>query len=212
MALKRKDDNNINIEQKQFKDHIEAQVVFKNKDNTQEQRVEALEYLIQNQSVSHNLKLINLMFDENSVSDHIYIDIAFNSFHDIPKTDEDYDNFTKSLQSTNVYLRNIAIKYLQNSNEEATIFIEKLLRSSDKDIRIFAINILGDVQYDKSVEMLRYFLAQEDDINAMMTAVDYMGEIGSQEDIALLETLKIAHKDDPYVCFGVDTAIDRIKG
>jgi len=60
--------------------------------------------------------------------------------------------------------------------------------------------------------MLRYFLAQEDDVNAMMTAVDYMGEIGSMEDIPLLETLKVGHKDDPYVVFGVDMAINRIKG
>ena len=200
------------VEQKKWQNHIDAQVVFKDRTKSEDERVEALEYLIENQTVSHMLKLINMIFNENTVSDHIYIDIAFNSFHDVPKTDEDFDNFTKSLQSENVYLRNMAIKYLQESDEEASIFIDKLLKSDDKDIRIFAINILGDVKYDKSVDMLRYFLAQEDDINAMMTAVDYMGEIGSVEDIQLLETLKVAHKDNPYVLFGVDTAIERIKG
>ncbi|MEA3512748.1 MAG: HEAT repeat domain-containing protein [Campylobacterota bacterium] len=211
MALQ-KNTKEIKVEEIKFDNHIDAQLVFKDKSKTQEQRSEALEFLIKNKSVAHMLQLVNLMFTDNEVDDHLYIDMVFNSFHNVPKTDEDYSNFTKSLQSDNVYLRNMAIKYLQESNEEATIFIDRLLRSDDKDIRIFAINILGDVQYDKSIDMLRYFMAQEDDVNAMMTAVDYMGEIGSVEDIALLETLKIAHKDDPYVLFGVDTAIERIRG
>ena len=211
MALKRKTDD-VKIDIKVFENHIDAQVIFKDRTKSEDERVEALEYLIKNQTISHILKLSNTIFNENIVSDHLFIDMIFSSFHGKPKIDEDYDNFTISLQSNNVYLRNMAIKYLQESNEEATIFIEKLLRSSDKDIRIFAINILGDVKYEKSVDMLRYFLAQEGDINAMMTAVDYLGEVGSDQDIALLETLKVAHKDDPYVIFGVDTAISRIKG
>ena len=195
-----------------FKSHVEAQVVLKDLAKTQDERVEALEYLIETQDISHILKLTNLLFAQNRLEDHIYIDMVFGSFYGKSKSDEDYDNFTISLQSINVYLRNAAITYLQNSDEEAAVFIEKLLRSDNKDIRIFAINILGDVKYEKSVDMLRYFLAQEDDVNAMMTAVDYLGEIGSEEDIPLLETLKVAHKDDPYVMFGVNMAIDRIKG
>ena len=195
-----------------FKSHVEAQVVLKDVTKTQDERVEALEYLIETQNISHILKLANLLFAQNKIEDHIYIDMVFGSFYGKSKSDEDYDNLTISLQSINVYLRNAAITYLQNSDEEAAIFIEKLLRNKNKDIRIFAINILGDVKYEKSVDMLRYFLAQEDDVNAMMTAVDYLGEIGSEEDIPLLKTLKVAHKDDPYVMFGVDMAIDRIKG
>ena len=195
-----------------YKSHVEAQVVLKDENNTQDERVEALEYLIETQDISHILKLANLLFAQNKIEDHIYIDMVFGSFYGKTKSDEDYNNLTISLQSINVYLRNAAITYLQNSDEEAAIFIEKLLQSKNKDIRIFAINILGDVKYEKSVDMLRYFLAQEDDVNAMMTAVDYLGEIGSQEDIPLLKTLKVAHKDDPYVMFGVDMAIDRIKG
>ena len=210
MALKKKQ---IVQEQKSsFDDYLQAQIVFKDTNNSEYVRVEALEYLIKEQSINHMLKLVNMMFSENKLSDHIYIDMIFNSFHGKNKVDEDYDEFLKSLQSTNVYLRNMAIKYLQESNEEAAFFIEKLLKSDDKDIRIFALNILGDVKYDKSVDMLRYFLALEGDINVMMTAVDYLGEVGSAKDIALLEALKLEHKDNQYVVFGVDIAIDRIKG
>lgn len=195
-----------------FLDHIEAQVVFKDKSRNIDERVVALEYLIENQTILHMLKLTNMVFSENELSEHIFIDMIFNSFHNKSKIDEDYDELLKSLQSANVYLRNMAIKYLQESNEEAEFFIDKLLKNKDRDIRIFALNILGDIKYEKSIDMLRYFLAQEDDLNAIMTAVDYLGEVGSLEDIKLLEALKTEHQTNTYVVFGVDMAINRIKG
>ena len=46
----------------------------------------------------------------------------------------------------------------------------------------------------------------------MMTAVDYLGEIGTLEDIELLEAVKKEHSENPYVVFGVDVAINRIRG
>lgn len=211
MALKKKQTTQ-QIESKIFEDYIQAQIVFKDINNSEDLRVDALEFLISEQSINHMLKLTNMLFGENKIEDHIYIDIIFNSFHGKNKTDKDYDELLKTLQSTNVYLRNMAIKYLQESNEEAIFFIEKLLKNDDKDIRIFALNILGDVKYDKSVDILRYFLVLEKDINVIMTAVDYIGEIGSIDDIALLESLKLEHKDNQYLIFGVDLAIDKIKG
>ena len=210
MALTKRTVDKI-IKKNDFQNSMKAELIFTDFTKDEDERIEALEYLIESQTITCILRLINQTFTENIIKNHIYIDIAFNSFNNKKKVDGDYDNLMVSLQSNNVYLRNMAIKYLQESDEEATIFIEKLLKSSDKDIRIFAINILGDVKYEKSVDMLRYFLAHEDDINAMMTAVDYLGEIGSEDDIPLLETLKITHKDNYYVVFGVDTAISRIK-
>lgn len=195
-----------------YETHIEAQVAFKDRNKSQEERIEALEYLLANKSISHILRIANDLFALNNVEDHIFIDLIFSGFSGRKRDDEDFEQLFQTLKSDNVYLRNIAIKYLQESDEDAIEFIEKLLRNPDQDIRIFAINILGDVRYDKSVDILRYFIAQEGNINAMMTAVDYIGEIGSLEDIELLESLKLAHKENPYVLFGVDMAINRIKG
>jgi HEAT repeat protein len=171
-----------------------------------------LKYLLETQTIGHILKIFGNLFAQNIVKDHIYIDLAFSRFSYKEKTDDDFEQFFEMLKSDNVFLRNATIKYLQGDDEQAIVFIEKLLKNPDKDIRIFAINILGDVKYDKSVDMLRFFIAAEEDINAMMTAVDYLGEIGTIEDIALLESVKITHKDDPFVVFGVDMACERIKG
>lgn len=200
------------VELRKFDEFPQAQKVFEDNSFSIDERIEALEYILDHKEMYYVLKMLSRLFTNNSTDVHPLIDYAFANFQIRPKREEDFDEIFLMLKSEDAYLRNMAISFLQNSGEESIKFLEKLLENKDKDIRIFAINILGDVKYAKSVDILRYFLAQEDDINAMMTAVDYMGEIGTQEDIPLLETLKVTHKDDPYVCFGVDTAIDRIKG
>ena len=75
-----------------------------------------------------------------------------------------------------------------------------------------SINVLGDVNFPESRDMLVELLEDEEDINVAMTAVDYMGEIGEVEDIELLESLKERFKDDVYANFAVDGAIKMIKG
>lgn len=200
------------IKKHSYETHIEAQIAFKDRDKTQEERIEALEYLLANKSIAHILKIANDLFALNSLEEHIFIDVIFSGFSGRKRNDDDFEQLFQTLKSDNVYLRNIAITYLQESDEDAIEFIEKLLKNPDQDIRIFAINILGDVRYDKSVDILRYFIAQEGDVNAMMTAVDYIGEVGTIDDIELLESLKLVHKDNPYVLFGVDLAINRIHG
>lgn len=200
------------IEFRKFDEFPQAQKVFEDNSLSVDERIEALEYILDHKEMYYVLKMLSRLFTNNSTNVHPLIDYAFANFQIRPKREEDYNEIFLMLKSEDAYLRNMAISFLQNSGEDSIEFVEKLLDNKDKDIRIFAINILGDVKYAKSVDILRYFLAQEDDINAMMTAVDYIGEIGTKEDIPLLETLKVAHKDDFYVCFGVDTAIDRIKG
>jgi HEAT repeat protein len=180
---------------------------------SEEKRVSALEFLMENLSRKEILNiLLKLTVDENDIKQHIYIDLVFSNFPNNQNNEDDFEIMLKMLQSKNVYLRNMVIKYLQENGSDARVFIKKLMQNIDKDLRIFSINILGDVRFEESVEMLRYFIAQEDDINAMMTAVDYLGEIGTLEDIELLEAVKKEHSENPYVVFGVDVAINRIRG
>jgi HEAT repeat protein len=180
---------------------------------SEEKRVSALEFLMENLSRKEILNiLLKLTVDENDIKQHIYIDLVFSNFPNNQNNEDDFEIMLKMLQSKNVYLRNMVIKYLQENGSDARVFIKKLMQNIDKDLRIFSINILGDVRFEESVEMLRYFIAQEDDINAMMTAVDYLGEIGTLEDIELLEAVKKEHSENPYVVFGADVAINRIRG
>lgn len=210
MALKKSSEDSGLV--RAFKEFKDAEQVFKDGAKSIDERIQALDYILSHNEIYYVLKMLSRSFRENRVDDHPLIDFAFSNFSTKPKREEDFDEIFKMLKSDNAYLRNMAIKFLQEFGVEAKPFVEKLMGSEDRDIRIFAINILGDVRYDDSVDMLRYFILKEKDVNAMMTAVDYLGEIGSEEDIKLLEAIKDDFKDEPYVQFGIDTAIERLKG
>ena len=116
------------------------------------------------------------------------------------------------LKERNAYIRNLGISLLQDYGDAIKYYIVKFLIGDDRDLRIFAINVLGDVSFAESREMLIELLQKEQDINVAMTAVDYMAEIGEPEDIELLESLKERFDNDAYVTFSVDGAIRSIKG
>ena len=116
------------------------------------------------------------------------------------------------LKLNNAYTRNLAISILRDFGDSIKYYIVKFLIGDDRDLRIFAINVLGDVDFAESRDMLVELLETESDINVAMTAVDYMGEIGEEEDIALLESLKERFSGDFYAAFAVDGAIKMIEG
>jgi hypothetical protein len=211
MALK-KSNKNTNAHVRTFNEFLEAKEAFENSDNPEDLRLEALYYIINHKEIYYVLRILADRFKENNLKEHVYIDFAFANFENRPKREEDFKMMFEMLKSDNAYIRNAAIKFLQDYGLEAKPFLEQLMNDEDKDIRIFAINILGDVKYEDSIDMLRYFILKEKDINALMTAVDYLGEIGEESDIAVLQSLKEEYKDIDYVVFGIDLAIDRIKG
>ena len=193
-----------------FNEFMEAKEAFENPNNPVDLRLQALEYIINHKEIFYTLRMLTELFNKNNDKDHVFIDYAFANFQIFPKREEDLELLLDMLKSENAYLRNSAITFLQQHGEQAKDFIYNLMKNEDKDIRIFAINILGDVNFEDSIDMLREFIKNETDINSLMTAIDYMGEIGSEEDIPLLEEIKEKF-NDPYVSFGIDLAIDRIK-
>ena len=111
------------------------------------------------------------------------------------------------LKLENAYVRNLGISMLRDFGASIKYYIVKFLIGDDRDLRIFAINVLGDVDFAESRDMLVELLESEEDINVAMTAVDYMGEIGEMEDIELLESLKERFSGEVYVQFAVDGAV-----
>jgi HEAT repeat protein len=116
------------------------------------------------------------------------------------------------LKVRNAYVRNLAISTLRDYGDSIRYYIVKFLIGDDRDLRIFAINVLGDVNFAESREMLTELLQNEKDINVAMTAVDYLAEIGEEEDISSLNIIKDRFEGDAYVSFGVENAIRGIRG
>ena len=115
------------------------------------------------------------------------------------------------LKAKNAYIRNLGISILQDYGDAIKYYIVKFLIGDDRDLKIFAINVLGDVNFPESREMLMELLEHEHDINVAMTAVDYLAEIGEEEDSELLESLK-ERFNDAYAQFAIDSAIKSIRG
>jgi len=210
MAFKKTD--LVEKQDREFDTFLDAKKIFEDENAEAQKRLDAIEYIVEHQEIYYVLEMLSKLFKENKIEDNKYIDSAFIAFKTKPKREKDFEELFKMLKGDNAYLRNEVISFLQEYGEDAKPFIKKLMEDDNRDIRIFAINILGDVKYEDSVDMLRFFIAQESDINALMTAVDYIGEIGAKSDIELLETIIKVHPEDPYVEFGVNMAIDRIKG
>ncbi len=115
------------------------------------------------------------------------------------------------LKLSNAYIRNLGIGILQDYGPAIKYYIVKFLIGDDYDLRIFAINVLGDVNFAESREMLIELLEGEENINVAMTAVDYMAEIGQPEDVPLLREVKERFKDEAYAQFAIDAAIESIE-
>ncbi len=194
-----------------FNEFLEAKKAFEDKNESEDVRLAALDYIVRHKEISYVLRMLSEIFKENNLNDHVYIDYAFSAFPNKPKREEDFQKMFAMLKSDNAYLRNSVISFLQHYGEEIKPFLEKLINDEDRDIRIFAANILGDLRFEGSIDLLRYLILKEKDVNVLMTAIDYIGEIGSKDDIMILESLKEAYKNEPYVLFGIDTAINKLR-
>lgn len=122
------------------------------------------------------------------------------------------DEVLELLKVEDAFVRNHAISILQDYGNEIKYYIIKYLIGNNRDLRIFAINVLGDVNFSESREMLLDLLKNEQDVNVAMTAVDYFREIGMPEDIPFLESLKERFKNEPYAIFAISKTIEAIKG
>lgn len=210
MAFKKSDEQKIDL--RKFKSFDEARGIYEDSSKPQDERLMALDYILRHKELYYALDSILRLFANNKLENHVFVDYLFTNLGLQPKRADDFDKLFEMLKSDDAYVRNAVIKYIQNYGSEVAPYIKTLLDSNDRDVRIFAINILGDVKFEDSLNLLRYFIAKERDINALMTAVDYIREIGEESDIALLEALKSDYKDEAYVQFGINMAINRIKG
>lgn len=186
----------------------EAYAYYKSNDGEFDKQSYAIERM--SEFKNGGIQLVRLLID----NPFIHKDMAVNIASILSKMEHKtapIEEVMELLKTRNAYIRNLGISILQSYGDAIRYYIVKFLIGKDRDLRIFAINVLGDVNFAESREMLIELLEKEEDINVAMTAVDYLAEIGELNDIELLESLK-GRFDDPYVHFAVDNAIRKIRG
>jgi HEAT repeat protein len=88
--------------------------------------------------------------------------------------------------------------------------IAALLGDADVDVRIFTVNLLGELRHEQVTQWLLNVLASEQDVNVVAAAIDVLAEAGQPEHVAALRNARQRFAQDPFIGFAADVAIARI--
>jgi len=116
------------------------------------------------------------------------------------------------LRSEDAGLRNEAIEAMKSLPEAIAPIMAGLLADADADVRIFAVNILESLRHPEVEKWLIEVIDEDPHVNVCATAVDLLGEVGSEAAVAPLEALKQRFPGEPYIAFAADLALKRIRG
>jgi HEAT repeat protein len=114
------------------------------------------------------------------------------------------------LRSEEAMLRNAAIEAMKLLPDEVAPVMGRLLEDADPDVRIFAVNVLESLRHPQVEDWLIRVIAADAHINVCATAVDLLGEVGSEIAVPALHALKQRFAEDPYIQFAADLALKRI--
>jgi HEAT repeat protein len=117
---------------------------------------------------------------------------------------------TECLRSENPMLRNSAIEAMKQLPDEVAPWMGRLLEDPDPDVRIFAVDVLESLRHPQVEGWLIRVITQDAHVNVCATAVDLLGEVGSEQAKPALLTLKQRFADEPYIQFAADLALKRI--
>lgn len=115
------------------------------------------------------------------------------------------------LRSEDAQLRNGAIEALSSMPQAVGPRIARLLEDADADVRIFTVNLLGDLKHDQVVPWLLQVLQRDAAVNVVAAAIEVLAEVGAPEHVKPLRQATRRFADDPFIGFAADMAAQRIE-
>lgn len=115
------------------------------------------------------------------------------------------------LRSEDAALRNEAIDVMKTLPAVGEVMVP-LLHDLDPDLRIFAVNILESLRHESVERWLIDVITQDTHVNVCATAVDLLGEVGTQAAVEPLKALQARFSDEPFIAFAASLALKRITG
>ena len=114
------------------------------------------------------------------------------------------------MRSGDAALRNEAIESMKQMPDQVAPIMVGLLDDADTDVRIFAVNILESLRHPQVESWLIAVIGKDAEVNVCATAVDLLGEVGSEAARQALEELKVRFAAEPYIQFASDLALKRL--
>jgi len=115
------------------------------------------------------------------------------------------------LRSEDAGLRNGAIETLASMPAQVGPHIQSLLRDPDPDVRIFTVNMLGELRHADVPRWLCDVLRHDPHVNVVGAALEVLAEVGSPPDLGALHEARRRFADDPFIAFAADLAAARIE-
>lgn len=115
------------------------------------------------------------------------------------------------LRSEDAGLRNGAIEALSAMPRAVAPRIDALLADPDVDVRIFTVNLMGDLRHPRVVEWLARVLRHDEDVNVVAAAIEVMAETGEPQHVAALQAACERFASDPFIEFAARMAAQRIE-
>lgn len=121
------------------------------------------------------------------------------------------EGLVECLRSDDAHLRNEAIDAMKVLPDQVSAIMSELLADEDPDVRIFSVNILESLRHPDVERWLIEVISHDIHVNVCATAVDLLGEVGTEAALEPLEALKRRFPDEPYIAFAADLALKRIR-
>jgi HEAT repeat protein len=115
------------------------------------------------------------------------------------------------LRSEDAGLRNGAIEVLAGLPEAVAPHIDALLHDADSDVRIFTVNLLGDLRHPQVPQWLAMVLTHDSAVNVVGAALEVAAEVGTPQTLPALRAARARFASDAYITFSVDLAVERIE-
>jgi len=115
------------------------------------------------------------------------------------------------LRSEDATLRNRTLQVLAGLPDAVAPQVNALLADADGDVRIFAVNLLGELKHPLVPHWLAQVLQHEDAVNVVGAALDVAAEVGSPPLLPALGAAQQRFGAEPYIQFAAALAIERIE-
>ncbi len=110
-----------------------------------------------------------------------------------------FDILEKMLRSDDPFTRNAAVEMLKASSKCPTSHIKWLARDKDKDVRKLAIDAISSDKSPEAIAIIRERL-NDDEINIVTTAVEYLGNVEDKESARDIEKLLLESENKFLQC------------
>lgn len=169
------------------------------------QRRWAARDLAQQQECAPNLGKALSQERDSSVRQALFTSLAAMGSEDAAKA------LIPLLRSEDAALRNGAIETLASMPSAIAPSITRLLQDGDPDVRLFTVNLLGELRHADVNRWLVQVLNQEPHVNVVAAAIEVLAETGSRDERGALIGARDRFPDDPFIAFSADLALQRME-